>query len=30
MSTGAVAAVLLVWAVAAVAVAGRRDVTRDA
>ena len=30
MSTGAVAAVLLVWAVAAVAVAGWRDVTRDA
>ncbi len=30
MSTGAVAAVLVVWAVAAVALAGRRDVTRDA
>lgn len=30
MSTGAVAAVLLVWAVAAVALAGWRDVTRDA
>lgn len=30
MSTGAVAAVLLVWAVAAVAIAGWRDVTRDA
>lgn len=30
MSTGAVAAVLVVWAVAAVALAGRRDTTRDA
>jgi ABC-type transport system involved in multi-copper enzyme maturation permease subunit len=30
MSTGAIAAVLLVWAVAAVALAGWRDVTRDA
>jgi ABC-type transport system involved in multi-copper enzyme maturation permease subunit len=30
MSTGAVAAVLIVWALAAVALAGRRDVTRDA
>ena len=30
MSTAAVAAVLLVWAVAAVALAGWRDVTRDA
>jgi hypothetical protein len=30
MSTGAVAAVLLVWAVAAVVLAGWRDVTRDA
>src|SRR5207302_7218123 len=30
MSTGAVAAALFVWAVAAVAVAGWRDVTRDA
>ena len=30
MSTAAVAAVLVVWALAAVALAGRRDVTRDA
>jgi ABC-type transport system involved in multi-copper enzyme maturation permease subunit len=30
MSTGAIAAVLLVWAIAAVALAGWRDVTRDA
>jgi hypothetical protein len=30
MSTGAIAAVLVVWAVVAVAVAGWRDVTRDA
>jgi ABC-type transport system involved in multi-copper enzyme maturation permease subunit len=30
MSTGGVAAVLLVWAVAAVAISGWRDVTRDA
>jgi ABC-type transport system involved in multi-copper enzyme maturation permease subunit len=30
MSTAAIAAVLVVWAVVAVALAGRRDVTRDA